>query len=311
MKLKKLWYLQHIISTGSFAAAARETGVSQPAITQAMQTLENEWGIPLFEKLGRQKLPTRAALAIAQQAADLHGQLEKLAHPASDDIAEVTQALRVGMAPAAALLYGAAIESIWRQHEPEGLLQIVSGSAPELLTALQQGELDLVAAPRPRRYQAEGIEQLPLHMSMPTIYARIGHPLSSATSLNEIERAGWVVSGRGGTAGNVIEEAHRVRRLPAPRILVQCADYMTVLEFVAMSDMLCVVPHPVLLQEKHHESVRALHIREGLPQYEVCLFWKAPENKMNNMLIGLILSALKEQDLQSPPEQPARKSGHH
>ena len=76
MKLKKLWYLQHIISTGSFAAAARETGVSQPAITQAMQTLENEWGIPLFEKLGRQKLPTRAALAIAQQAADLHGQLE-------------------------------------------------------------------------------------------------------------------------------------------------------------------------------------------------------------------------------------------
>jgi len=294
MNFRQLWYLQLIISKGSFAGAAKAAKVSQPAITQAMQSLGTAWDTPLFEKVGRQMRPTDAALAIALRVNDFQAQLESLTRSASATNAHPVRTLRVGMAPAAALVYGAAIEGLWRQHEPEGLLQIVSNSAPELLATLQQGELDLVAAPRPRHYQEEGIEQFALHMSMPTIYARKGHPLLPATSLQDIKRAGWAVSGRGGTAGNVIEEACRVRRMPAPRILVQCADYMTLLDLVAQSDMLCVVPHPVLIPERQRQHLRALTVREGLPQYEVCLFWKAHVQAQNGNVIAAIVTALRE-----------------
>jgi hypothetical protein len=34
--------------------------------------------------------------------------------------------------------------------------------------------------------------------------------------------------------------------LPAPRVLMQCADYPTLLNLVAQTDLLCVVPHAVL-----------------------------------------------------------------
>lgn len=304
MNFRQLWYLQLIIAKGGFAPAAKEAGVSQPAITQAMQALEREWEVPLFEKVGRQKQPTSIALAMAQQAADLHGQLEKLARPGSSDLVPPSRSLRIGMAPAAALLYGERIERIWRQHEPEGLMQIVSGSAIELLSALHNGEIDLVAVPRPRRYQVEGVQQMTLHMSMPTIYARKGHPLLAAVSLQDIKRAGWAVSGRGGTAGNVIEEAHRVRRMTPPRILVQCADYTTVLDLVSKTDMLCVVPHPVLVQERHHEVLRPLKIREGLPQYEVCLFWRSAALRQNREVIDEVVSSLKS--VEEPASKPQR-----
>lgn len=293
MHFRQLWYLQLIIAKGGFAAAAKEAGVSQPAITQAMQTLERAWQVVLFEKVGRQKQPTSIALAIAQQAADLHGQLEKLAKPRSADLALPGRSLRIGMAPAAALLYAARIEQIWRLHEPEGLLQIVSDSAMELLSALQQGEIDLVIAPRPRRYRAEGVQELTLHTSKPTIYARKGHPLLAAVSLQDIQQAGWVVSGRGGTPGNVIEEAYRVRQMAPPRILMQCADYTAVLELVSKSDMLCVVPHPALIQERHLEVLQPLKVREGLPQYEVCLFWSTGSPRQNRAVIDEVVSSLR------------------
>lgn len=294
MNYRHLWYLQLVISKGSFAAAALEAGVSQPAVTQAMQAMEKEWGLVLFEKSGRQKRPTATALALAQHSVDMQAKLEKLAaSPSGRASSRTAQAsLRVGMAPAAALLYGPDMERTWRQLEPEGLLQIVSGGAPDLLAALQQQALDLVMAPRPRHYQVESLQQHQLHVSQPRIHARAGHPLRGAKSLQDIGQAGWAVSGTGGTAGNVIEEAHQVRRMPPPRILVQCADYPTLLSLVSQSDLLCVVPHPALVSDAQRDVLRVIRIREGLPQYEVCLFWGKARPGMRPEVIEAIVQAL-------------------
>ncbi len=295
VNIRHLRYLQLILSEGSFAAAASKAGVSQPAITQAMQTLEAQCGAPLFEKYGRSKRPTRMAQALARQSAQMQQQLDSvILDPTRAESAGAFDrvSLRVGMAPAAALLYATKIEALWHQHEPEGLLQIVSGSAPEMLASLRHGELDLVLGPRPRRYRADGLRHWPLHTSEPIVLARAGHPLLTATTLKEIGQARWAVSGRGGTPGNVIEEAHRVRRIPAPRIQVQCADYQTLLDLVAHSDLLCVVPHPILLQERHRAQLRALKIRDGLPQYEVCLFAKSQAAAEQTQAISALRQAL-------------------
>lgn len=298
MRLRQLRYLQLVIEKGSFAQAAEAAGVSQPAITMAMQGLEREWGVALFEKVGRQKVPTRAALSAAQRAADLHDRLDAL--PTLGSLPEAwspgrdAAVLRVGMAPAAALLYAPVIETSWRAHEPEGLLQIVSWvAAGELLASLRREDLDLVIAPRPRRYQAEGVKRVVLHTSVPTVYARVGHPLAGARSLADIAVAGWGVTGRAGTPGNVIEEALRVHKLPAPRVLVQCADYPTLLNLVAQSDLLCVVPHAELTRRTGQAGITSLKIREGLPLYEVCLFWRSGRPSRNARALIDIIQTLK------------------
>lgn len=297
MYLKWLQYLQAIIETGSFAAAARLVGVSQPAITMAMQGLERQWGVVLFEKVGRQKLPTRTAVLAAQRTAELQGRIDNLVRmppsPQEDATGLGRANLKVGMAPAAALLYGPTIERVWRQHEPDGFLQVFGGSAPELLTSLDNKELDFVIAPRPRRFQSAGLKRYLLHTSTPVIHVRAGHPMAGATSLGEIAHANWAVAGQAGTAGRVIEEAHRVRGLPAPRIMVQCADYPALLNLVAHSDLLCVVPHPALMSAAQGEAVRPLHIREGLPQYDVCMFWPSGRKIPKATVIEAMVQALK------------------
>lgn len=295
--MNQLWYLHLVIAKGSFKAAAREAGVSQPAISQAMRALQERWETPLFEKVGRCSQPTPFALLLAEHAGHLHARLEGLTRLKSADsqwsLDRDAATLRVGLAPAAALLYGTTIENAWHQHAPDGLIQIVSGGAPELLSALHARELDLVIAPRPRRHKAGGVKSHLLHTSTPAVYARTGHPLGSSTSLGEIESAGWAVAGRAGTPGNVIEEALRVHRRPKPRILAQCADYTTLLTLVANSDLLCVVPHPALIEGRQDLGVHALRVREGLPLYDVCLFWIADKGAANREAVDLIVLALK------------------
>ncbi|MEO7938813.1 MAG: LysR substrate-binding domain-containing protein [Burkholderiaceae bacterium] len=117
--------------------------------------------------------------------------------------------------------------------------------------------------------------------------------MAAATSLDAIRDAGWAVAGGAGTAGNVIEEAHRVRGLPEPRILVQCGDYPSMLNLVAHSDLLCIVPHEALQPAAEPRTVQALRIREGLPQYDVCLFWRARQRGQDDSAVADVVRALK------------------
>ncbi len=280
MDVRKLEYLRWIVETGSYAGAARRAGVSQPAVTQAIQALEADWGVALFRRAGRGKVPTRAGLVAVRRAIDVLDRLQALQRAPK---AEPTQlepeaeplphdTLRAGVGAAAILMFGPTLERSWHAHRPDGLLRIVGGSSPALLAGLRDGDLDLVVSPRPRGYEPKGLRRSVLYHSSPAVYARHGHPLADARSLAAIRDARWVVEGRAGTPGNVIEEALRVRRLPPPRIAVQCPDFRGLINLVAATDLLCVIPHPALLTADAHESIAPLAIREGLPRYEICLF---------------------------------------
>lgn len=299
MHLRQLQYLRLVIEKGSHAAAAAAAGVSQPTVTLAMQSLERELGVALFEKVGRRKLATRAALAVAQRAAEVHDKIDAMALPpgGADWPVSATPGslLRVGTSPAAAQLYGPVIERVWHAQEREGVLQILGASAHELLAALQAKELDLVIAPRPRGYQVPGIRRLVLHTSIPGVYCRMGHPLAGATSLKEISGAAWAVTGRAGTPGSVIEEAHRVRGLDHVRVLLQCLDYTTLLHLVMRSDMFCVVPHPLLLAGVAQDALRRVPIKEGLPRYEVSMFWWSDRHSPHSRLLRTIAETLAAQ----------------
>lgn len=296
MHLKRLWYLRLIIEKGSFAAAARHAGVSQPGLSRSMKVLEGELGAPLFQKSGRSKRPTALAMKAAKTASRLHEDLQALAQirpkhaePRRQRIAS----LRVGVAPAAAILYGPTIQALWQAHEPNGFVEFVGGSGSSLLSQLRSRELDFIIAPRPHNEATGDVEWFLLHRSLPTVYARTDHPLRSATSLHEISHAGWAVAGHANTAGSVIEESHRVRKLARPRVIAQCQDYQTMLCLVASSDLLCVVPHPALITGKGQAGVDPLNIMEGLAHYEVSMFWLREQTGRNLRMINTIQLALK------------------
>ena len=53
MTLNQLTYFQKIAELEHFSRAAEELNISQPSLSRSIDTLEQELGLPLFEKIGR------------------------------------------------------------------------------------------------------------------------------------------------------------------------------------------------------------------------------------------------------------------
>lgn len=294
MNLRDLDYLRSVITHASFTRAAQAHGVSQAAISLAMQRLEGALGFALFERQGFRKSPTERARLVASASAGIAESVRKLPRLTGRTQAGAADRLlvRAGLAPAAGLLYGAAMYRALRHGAPGQMLSVITGPAPVMLEQLQRGELDLVIAPQPRRFAPKDLERHVMYIGDPVIYARLGHPLQKATTLSDVADAEWVVAGAAGTPGNVIEEAFRVRRWGAPRIAVQCPDYRMMLRLISGSDLLGVISNASLVPLDERPAVRPLSIREGLPRYDVCLFWSANASAARNIGTTIVVNAL-------------------
>lgn len=271
MYLRYLQYLQAVVEHGSFAQAAHACGVSQPAVSHGMKMLQSQWNEPLLLREGRRYIPTPLGRKLALQAAHLHAQMTALGpEPVAGQ--PDTTVLRVGLTASAALVCGPALYSSWCQQDCSRTLEMATGHEGELLAALLQGLWHAVIAPRPRHFDHPDLTVQELYRLHPQIYARKRHPLAAARSLSQLQGADWACVGSAVSGPvDVLAEAHQVRGLPPPRMVVRCADFASMAQLVAQTDLLAVVPHPSLLGSAAGQ-LRALRLNESLPLYSMGLF---------------------------------------
>jgi DNA-binding transcriptional LysR family regulator len=278
MYLRHLDYLRLVIEQGSFAAAAQASGVSQPAISHGMKQLQQRYASPLFVRSGRRNVPTELALRIAAQGATLVEQADALVRPAAQRAEP--NVLRVGLTPSAAMVCGPALHAAWCEGHPRRSLLLGSADEGSLLAGLQRQAFDIVISPRPRAHDPKGMVCKPLYRLQPQVYARRNHPGARAQTLEQLQGAAWASVGRHVRGPvDVLTEAFKVRRMPPPRVAVSCPDYASLLNLVACTDLLAVVPHPALLGSDTPGRVVSLRLRETLPLYEMWLFHPASLRK--------------------------------
>ncbi|MEW2081892.1 LysR family transcriptional regulator [Streptomyces sp. NPDC005283] len=134
---------------GSFTAAARLLGLSQPTVTTQIRSLEGQLGRELFERLPRGVAPTPVADDLAAQIA---APLDALAAVADrGHIGEETSAGPVHLAGPAELLCVRALPALAPLVEQGVRLRVGTGLTDELLDGLRVGHYDLVVSTiRPR-----------------------------------------------------------------------------------------------------------------------------------------------------------------
>jgi len=80
MNLRQIEILRAIIRHNTTVAAARVVGLSQPAISNAIKTMEEQAGFALFQRVNNRLYPTPEATILAEDAEsifDLHDKLER------------------------------------------------------------------------------------------------------------------------------------------------------------------------------------------------------------------------------------------
>lgn len=147
MDFRDLRYFEVIATEGNLGRAADKLFRTQPALTKCIDRLEVDLGARLFEKTGRSMRLTPAGAVLLTRTRQMALLVEETAREMQEHAGGLKGKLRIGCVPTLA------------EHMMPFVFQELLGGAPEvtvelrvamndaLLSALRDGELDLVVGP--------------------------------------------------------------------------------------------------------------------------------------------------------------------
>ena len=98
MKLdpKHLAQLSVVVEAGSFQSAADRLGLTQPALSRNMKTLEARLGAPLFRRTGRRSIPNSLGMRLARNGLAIRLAEEQAGIVADQSVQGSVGELRIG-----------------------------------------------------------------------------------------------------------------------------------------------------------------------------------------------------------------------
>jgi DNA-binding transcriptional LysR family regulator len=186
-----------VVSSGSFTAAARALGYTQPAVTQQIRALEREAGVPLFSRDGRRMKLTEAGETLARHAEVILGNLGAAAQQLQALARLRAGRVRVCAFPSAnATLIPEAMARLIADH-PDVRVELQEAEPPESVNRLLAGECDIALSfsyPGIRTELPPEVVEVPLMEDLLTVLLPVGHPLARrhAVRLAELAQARWV-----------------------------------------------------------------------------------------------------------------------
>ncbi|MEP2030640.1 MAG: LysR family transcriptional regulator [Paracoccaceae bacterium] len=136
-----------VLETGSFAAAGDQVGLSHSAISLQIKGMEEELGVPLFDRSQRPPVVTVQGRVLAEHARKTVAMFDAAPGVAKGDI--IRGRLIVGAVPTVLASFLPAALSDLRVQHPDLRIEVRSGSSAKLTSHLQKGQLDVVVCTKP------------------------------------------------------------------------------------------------------------------------------------------------------------------
>ncbi|MFO6300525.1 LysR family transcriptional regulator [Rahnella selenatireducens] len=194
IELKRLNAFVTVVESGSITRAAELLFIQQPPLTRLLQALEQDFGVPLLQRLPRGVIPTEAGEVLLQEARAVLARAEQL-NAAMRRAAQGEQGrIRIGFTSSAALhTFVPALLRRYREIYPSVSTQLEESGSGELLEAVVAGQLDVAFVRMPVKdmpeLEMEKVLEEPMWVAVPAghrLAARVsGQPLKLEELSNE------------------------------------------------------------------------------------------------------------------------------
>ena len=142
MTLVQLRHFVVVADLGSYAQASATLFLTQPALTRSIQSLEEELGGALFDRLGRRIALTPFGQVVLVRARRLVSDAEALKQTGKGLHAGLIGKLRVGLSSAPGALLSVPLMLHMAEHHPRLQVEISRGNTAVLLNELREQHLD-------------------------------------------------------------------------------------------------------------------------------------------------------------------------
>lgn len=264
----------------SFQRAAHALGVSQPALTRALQTLEKEFGARLFERGKAECQPTEFGRIVLDRARRILAEVAEARREL--DLLHGLEAgeLRIGLGTAGPQQWvGGAIGELC-VHNPNLRVRIVEIPGLEQPAALMDGEIDVAVGDPPdlSAYPDIVVGRLPRRPG--AFFCRKGHPLTklATVELTDIAQFPFAAAklqqslAMNFPAGSAMGSMSADGRYFEPAIL--CANWTALREIVLCSDVVSVRMRALLEAPENRPDLAILPFAAPWLAADFAIIWR-------------------------------------
>ena len=274
MRLTQLDHFLAIVESGSIREAARRVGLSQPALTKSIRTLETELQIQMMRRSTRGIIPTPAGLAFAARARAVKAELRKAREEIAQLSGQATGEVAFGVGQASALSIAPGAIMRFRERWPAARIRIIEGLPATLLPLVREETLDFAVGARADDLDAS-LAFRPLYRSARVIVGRKGHPLRQARTLADLASAEWIAMPPLESISGTLEQLFKGAGLATPPTIVRCDSYNTAAALIAKSNMLALISVRQLAAPYASHNLEPISVRESIPAFTVGMFTRA------------------------------------
>ncbi len=250
---------------GSIRAASRAAGISQPALSKAIQELEQGLAIRLFIRQRQGVNLTEAGENFFRHASLILEELRVAQEDIQQRLGAASGTVNIGVGGSIARTIMPQVITRFRREFPQVRVRVVEGQLVSMIPALRQGELDFTIN---TYYQSHLDNELSYEYLMDREYrvvVRKGHPLEGATSLSELTACDWTMPTPNGSYYRLLHELFAARGI-VPQVSVTCETFMACTSLVAQSDFVSILSQDVISDPILGNHLVPLTINESLPK---------------------------------------------
>jgi LysR family hydrogen peroxide-inducible transcriptional activator len=273
MNLNALRYIVAVAQERNFRRAAERCFVSQPALSLAVQKLEDELGVALFERSRTEVSVTSIGELIveqAQRALEEIGRIKEIARQGQD---QLIGPLRLGVIYTVGPYLLPELIPVLHRKAPQMPLEVEENITANLDTLLRNGKLDVIVIALP--FGTPGIATEPLYDEPFEVVVPAEHPWGGRTSIKakELTRERVLLLNVGHCFSNQVVEA-------CPELTTKGGDTQqgnsleTIRNMVASGLGVTVLPCTANAAKYRSKLLRVVPFAAPAPARRIALAWR-------------------------------------
>lgn len=273
MTLKQMRYALAVQKYGHFGSAAEKCHVTQPALSQQIQTLETQCGKKIFERLGKRVIPTRFGEVFLLEAGRIVAQVDALEEAAHEARFGLSAPIRGALIPTIAPYFLPHLLTTLAENFPTQLFNLGEMQTEMLLAQLADGELDFgIIGTKP---PLERFEAQPL-FDDPFVLAAARHKnLQDPVDLNLMQNEELLLLSEGHCFRDQAIEACSLD--PNPRNKDQsfaATSLATIVELVAKGFGVTLLPAMCLAREIRSDAIALHELKSPGAHRTISMVWR-------------------------------------
>lgn len=292
LRLRHLQVLLSLAATGNLSQSAVALNTTQPALSKWLKELEEDVGLPLFERHARGLRPTSYGEALIAHARRIEAHLDQ----ARDDMHALREGgsglVSIGTSGVAAADTVPLAVSRLLERMPRAHVRLVESTMDQLLPQLSHGELDIVVGRSGQQYDDPLLQVEALYTEPINFVSRPHHPLTEKAALgwDDVLAYSWIVWPQGTPVRRAMETALAAAGHALPSHCVESNSSLLNLTLLNNTDLVGVASHRAALRFEKLNAIRILPMQlEGFGS--VSMYWLAESE--NRAAVAMALEALR------------------